>query len=66
LARTHRVYALDMPGSPDSARPVADYSPAFLERSLAAFLDALVIERATLVGNSLGSPAPGALGTVAR
>jgi hypothetical protein len=66
LARTHRVYALDMPGSPDSARPVADYSPAFLERSLAAFLDALGIERATLVGNSLGSPAPGALGTVAR
>jgi pimeloyl-ACP methyl ester carboxylesterase len=54
LARTHHVYALDLPGSPESARPVADYSPAFFERSLAAFLDALGIERATLVGNSLG------------
>jgi pimeloyl-ACP methyl ester carboxylesterase len=27
LARKHRVYALDLPGSPDSARPPADYSP---------------------------------------
>jgi len=54
LARTHSVYAPDLPGSPDSARLVADYSPAFFERSVAAFLDALGIERATLVGNSLG------------
>jgi pimeloyl-ACP methyl ester carboxylesterase len=54
LARTHRVYAPDLPGSPDSARPAADYSPAFFERSLAAFLDALDIGQATFVGNSLG------------
>ena len=54
LARKHRVYAPDLPGSPDSGRPVADYSPAFFERFAAGFLDALGIGRATLVGNSLG------------
>jgi 4,5:9,10-diseco-3-hydroxy-5,9,17-trioxoandrosta-1(10),2-diene-4-oate hydrolase len=54
LAATHRVYAPDLPGSPDSARPAAEYSPAFFERFAAGFLDALGIGRATLVGNSLG------------
>lgn len=54
LARRHRVYAPDLPGSPDSARPAADYSPAFFERFVAGFLDALGIGRAAMVGNSLG------------
>jgi 2-hydroxy-6-oxonona-2,4-dienedioate hydrolase len=54
LAATHRLYAPDLPGSPDSARPAADYSPAFFERFVAAFADALDIGRATFVGNSLG------------
>jgi pimeloyl-ACP methyl ester carboxylesterase len=55
LATTHRVYAPDLPGSPDSARPTADgYSPAFFERFVANFLDALEVERAILAGNSLG------------
>jgi pimeloyl-ACP methyl ester carboxylesterase len=54
LAATHRVYAPDLPGSPDSARPPADYSPAFFGRFVAGFLDALGIERAAMVGNSLG------------
>jgi 4,5:9,10-diseco-3-hydroxy-5,9,17-trioxoandrosta-1(10),2-diene-4-oate hydrolase len=54
LAATHRVYAPDLPGSPDSARPAADYSPAFFERIVAAFVDALEIGRATFVGNSFG------------
>jgi pimeloyl-ACP methyl ester carboxylesterase len=54
LAASHRVYAPDLPGSPDSARPSADYSPAFFERFVAAFVDALDIGRATFVGNSLG------------
>jgi pimeloyl-ACP methyl ester carboxylesterase len=54
LARKHRVYAPDLPGSPDSARPAADYSPAFFERFVASFVDALGIGRATFVGNSLG------------
>jgi pimeloyl-ACP methyl ester carboxylesterase len=38
----------------DSARPAADYSPAFFERFVAAFVDALDIGRAAFVGNSLG------------
>jgi pimeloyl-ACP methyl ester carboxylesterase len=54
LARQHRVYAPDLPGSPDSARPDAAYSPAFFERFAAGFLDVLGIGRATFVGNSLG------------
>ena len=54
LARTRRVYAPDLPGSGNSDRPVADYSPAFFERFVAAFMDALGLGRATLVGNSLG------------
>ena len=55
LAATHRVYAPDLPGSPDSAiPPAAAYSPAFFERFVASFLDALGIGRAAFVGNSLG------------
>jgi pimeloyl-ACP methyl ester carboxylesterase len=54
LAATHRIYAPDLPGSPDSARPAADYSPAFFELFVAAFIDALGIAQATFVGNSLG------------
>src|SRR5688572_31095484 len=53
LARKHRVYAPDLPGSPDSARPAANYSSAFFERFVAAFVDALNIGPATFVGNSL-------------
>lgn len=54
LARTHRLYAPDLPGSDDSAKPSADYSPTFFERLVAAFADALGLERAAFVGNSLG------------
>ena len=54
LAATHHVYAPDLPGSPDSARPTSGYSPAFFERFVAAFVDTLEIGPATFVGNSLG------------
>ena len=54
LARTHQVYAPDLPGSGGSAKPVADYSPAFFTRFVGAFLDALGVDRAAVVGNSLG------------
>jgi pimeloyl-ACP methyl ester carboxylesterase len=54
LGATHRVYAPDLPGSPNSARPAADYSPAFFTRFVAEFLDTLGIERAAFIGNSLG------------
>jgi pimeloyl-ACP methyl ester carboxylesterase len=54
LASAHRVYAPDLPGSGGSAKPLADYSPAFFTSFVAAFLDALGVERATVIGNSLG------------
>src|SRR5215210_4877056 len=54
LASTHRVYAPDLPGSGGSANPRYDYSPAFFTRFVATFLDALGVERAAVVGNSLG------------
>jgi len=54
LAVTHRVYAPDLPGTGGTARPAADYSSAFFERFVAGFLDALDIERAVMVGNSIG------------
>ncbi len=54
LARTHRVYALDLPGFGYSAKPSAEYSPAFFARFVGAYLDALGLERPAVVGNSLG------------
>jgi pimeloyl-ACP methyl ester carboxylesterase len=55
LAHENRVYAPDLPGSDGSAGPRQnDYSPASFERFLAAFLDALGLRSAAVVGNSLG------------
>jgi pimeloyl-ACP methyl ester carboxylesterase len=55
LSRNYRIYAPDLPGFGDSAKPkTADYTPAFFEWFVAAYLDALSIERAAVVGNSLG------------
>ena len=54
LSLTHRLYALDLPGSGDSIKPDVKYSPAFFSQFLSAFLDAMEFERAALVGNSLG------------
>src|SRR5919205_2330992 len=55
LARTHQVYALDLPGSGgSSANPLDDYSPAFFTRFVGDFLNTLHIERAAVVGSSLG------------
>lgn len=54
LARKHRVYAPDLLGFGYSAKPAADYSSAFFEGFVAAFLDALEVERAAVAGNSLG------------
>ena len=54
LARTHQVYAPDLPGSGDSGKPDSDYSPAFFTTFLSDFLDTLEIESAIIIGNSLG------------
>ena len=54
LGTKHRVIAVDFPGSGDSAKPKREYSLEFLTEFLADFLNALEIQRAVLVGNSLG------------
>ncbi len=54
LARKHRVYAPDLPGFGGSSNPDADYSPTRFATFLTAFLNTLRLERATLIGNSLG------------
>jgi pimeloyl-ACP methyl ester carboxylesterase/putative sterol carrier protein len=54
LAPGHRVIAPDLPGFGDSDKPEAAYDPAFYSRWLLAFLDALGVPEASLVGNSMG------------
>ena len=55
LAGSFRVIAIDLPGFGDSAMPVgAAYDPPFFARAVAGVLDALEIERAHVVGNSMG------------
>ncbi len=55
LAGSHRVYALDLPGFGDSVKPVgAAYDPPFFADAVVGALDALGIDRAHLVGNSMG------------
>jgi pimeloyl-ACP methyl ester carboxylesterase len=55
LADRHRVIAVDLLGFGESDKPVAaPYDARWFARSAVALLDALGIERAHLVGNSMG------------
>jgi pimeloyl-ACP methyl ester carboxylesterase len=54
LAAHHRVYAFDMVGSGKSDYPDRSYSLADQADFLCSFMDALKIEKATLIGNSMG------------
>jgi pimeloyl-ACP methyl ester carboxylesterase len=54
LSRDHRVLAPDLPGFGDSDKPVRAYDPAFYAAWLTAFLDAVGVESAVLIGNSMG------------
>ncbi len=55
LARHHRVIAYDQPGFGDSDKPIgAPYDARYLADSAVALMDALDIDRAHLIGNSLG------------
>jgi len=54
LARDHRILAPDLPGFGESDKPIRAYDPAFFARWLADFLDAVGVERAVLIGNSMG------------
>jgi pyruvate dehydrogenase E2 component (dihydrolipoamide acetyltransferase) len=54
LAETYPVYALDLPGHGQSGKDVGDGSLATLASSVLGFLDAVGLQRAHLVGHSLG------------
>jgi pimeloyl-ACP methyl ester carboxylesterase len=55
LADRFRVIAVDLPGFGDSDKPLgAPYDARFFARAVIALLDTLDLERAHLVGNSLG------------
>jgi pimeloyl-ACP methyl ester carboxylesterase len=54
LARHHRVVAVDLPGHGGSAKGAGDYSLGALASALRDLGGALGIERATVVGHSLG------------
>jgi non-heme chloroperoxidase len=55
LAVAHRVFALDLRGHGASDRAENGYTPADMAADVVAFMDALGIRRATVVGHSMGS-----------
>jgi len=66
LAGAHRAIALDLPGFGDSDKPIgAPYDAAFFARSVIALLDALGLERAHVIGNSMGGRAALEVGLLA-
>lgn len=56
LAARHRTYVPDLPGMGRSHRPERPPEIADLARSLVSYCDAVDVERATFIGNSLGCP----------
>ena len=54
LSHSYRVYALDLLGHGFSDRPKIDYTPETYIHFLRDFMDGVGIERATLIGNSMG------------
>jgi len=63
LADSFRLIAIDLPGFGDSVKPLrADYDPAFFARSVVHLLDALGLQRAHVIGNSMGGRATLELG----
>jgi pimeloyl-ACP methyl ester carboxylesterase len=55
LAERRRVIALDLPGFGRSDRPRHAYTLAFFAQTIVALLKTLAIERAVLVGSSMGA-----------
>jgi pimeloyl-ACP methyl ester carboxylesterase len=64
LARRYQVYALDYPGHGHSDIPAAEYTAELFINTIAGFLQQLGIEKAVLVGESIGGTI--ALGLAAR
>ena len=56
LAPRHNTFVPDLPGMGRSMRPERTLDLPGLARALASYCDAVGVERATFVGNSLGCP----------
>ena len=54
LAQTHRTIAVDLPGFGDTDKPVGAYDAKFFAKWVVGLLDALEIDRAQIVGHSMG------------
>jgi non-heme chloroperoxidase len=55
LDQKYRVYTLDQRGHGDSDRPVGGYAMEQFAGDVVAFMDAMKINQATIVGHSMGS-----------
>jgi pimeloyl-ACP methyl ester carboxylesterase len=55
LTPDHTVHAIDLPGFGSSSKPArGGYDASYFARSVLGYMDAMAIERAHLVGNSMG------------
>ncbi len=54
LSQDHRVIAVDLPGFGETDKPLRRLQADYLARWTVAFLDAVGLQRASLVGNSMG------------
>jgi pimeloyl-ACP methyl ester carboxylesterase/putative sterol carrier protein len=54
LSETCRLIAPDLPGHGESDKPAVNYSPRFFARVIRHLMDQLEVDRAVVVGNSLG------------
>lgn len=54
LARTFRVYAIDLPGFGASSKPRGRYDAPWFARNVFDLMDALGLEKARIAGNSMG------------
>jgi len=64
LAQSYRVYALDLIGHGYSDRPKIAYTPEDYIHFLKDFMDGVGIEKATLIGNSMGGGIAWAMGAL--
>ena len=55
LPRSLRVFAISQRGHGDSSKPASGYAPRDFGADVAAFLDALKLPRAVIVGHSMGA-----------
>lgn len=55
MPQSYRMFALTMRGHGDATKPASGYAPEDMAADVAAFLDAQGIERAVIVGHSMGS-----------